>query len=247
MMTEETVNTPVVDTAPVAAVEASVSTVVSAAAPEVTVVEASPSPAPTTPAKASDTLLAVEPAKDETPAPAEGEKPVEEVAPVDAAPIEAPVYEAFELPEGATVDEAKLKEFTDLVGQYEVLTKADHAETQKFAQSLINKHIEELQKFQTAQVAAWDAMKEQWKQDFVNDPELGGKRVETTIAEANSVIAKASSQTQQDFRKFLVDSGGAYNPAVIRFLAEISRPAPQPLTANAPASNSKPKAHQELT
>lgn len=62
--------------------------------------------------------------------------------------------------------------------------------------------------------------KKEWKQAVMSDAEIGGQNFETTKAN----IAKAMKQYGSDeLRQYLNESGLGYNPAFIRFMANIGK------------------------
>lgn len=226
---------------------APVETPVSTPAPVETPVS-TPAPAET-PAPAADlaatTLLGGE--KKETPAaqsekkPAEGEKPVgakpaevkKEEGSQSAEPASPPSYEPWTLPEGITLDKDQVGKFSEILGTFQNTTKADKAEVQKFGQSLVDYHIAQV-KDHTDRITqyytnAWDKQKNDWKEAFIKDPEIGGNRQETTVnaaiaardlgasASPDPVVAKTQ---KQELVKFL-ETGVGNNPALLRTFANL--------------------------
>lgn len=201
--------------------------------------EAPPSPA----APAAASLLGAEPApKEATPAdPASAPEAKPEDAPVEAAPAEGdvkkeegsqsgepaplPTFEAFTLPEGFAPDEAKLGEFTKELAEFEHLTKADHAETQKLGQKLVERHVAEMksaiQRLNEHYVTNWEKQASDWKDSFEKDPEIGGNRAQTSLNAALEFIRTHGDEARQaDFRKLMNDTKVGNHPALIYYLAK---------------------------
>lgn len=243
------VNAPV--TAPVATESAQAS---SEAAPAASTVAQ-----PSEPAKIPETLLSgpaaevkvpevqtppadgTKPEGDKLNAP-EAEKPVEptkEEASKSDAPAPLPAYEPWTLPEGITLDEKQSAEFSSLLGDFQNSTKAEQAAAQKFGQALVDKYVanttETVKRLHEAYQNAWVSQTEGWKEDFIKDPEIGGKRQETSVQSANEFIAThgGSAEQQAEFRKLMGITGIGNHPAMIRMLAnamtkfsESKQPAP---------------------
>lgn len=147
-------------------------------------------------------------------------------------PAPLPTYEPFKLPEGVTVDEARLGEFTKDLAEFELAGKADHAVTQALGQKFLDKHIAALQEH-TQRITdyyqnAFDKQKSEWKSAIEKDPVLGGNRIKTTMTEIANTIASVSTKEQhQAFRDYASQSGIGNNPVVAHIVhnltAEINR------------------------
>lgn len=209
-------------------------------------------------APAETTVLGTPPV---VPAP-EAVKPPE-AAPVEGAPVEGekkegdqsaepaplPSYDAFTLPEGFTVEQERIETFTKLLGEFETVTKADHAEMQKFGQQLMDRHIAEVQSavdaVQKSYAEHWTKTKNEWRDSFMKDPEIGGNRYETTINSAVEFIHThgGNEQQQTEFRKLMDDTGLGNHPALIRMFANANahyqEGRPLPAQSPIPAPKSK--------
>jgi hypothetical protein len=240
---------PVVETAPVVTPEAPVVTeVVAEPVKTETVLGAEPPKAaePVVEKPAEEKKVEIKPVT-------EGEKPLEEKKAegdqsVEPAPL--PAYEEFKLPEGITItDTERLSDFTKTLAEFETVTKADHAEVQKFGQQLVDKHIAAVQKgverMQELNIQAWEKQKSDWKESFINDPEIGGNRQETTVSAAREFITThgGTPEQQTEFRKLMESSGVGNHPAMIRMLANAMKAkaegSPLPATKPMPESSSK--------
>lgn len=185
----------------------------------------------------------------------EAEKPVEPVkeeASKSDAPAPLPTYEPWTLPEGITLDEKQSTEFSSLLGDFQNSTKADQAEVQKFGQTLIDRYVanttETVQRLHEAYQNAWVSQTEGWKEAFIKDPEIGGKRQETSVQSANEFITThgGNAEQQVEFRKLMGVTGIGNHPAMIRMLAnamtkfsESRQPAPMHFAPERQSKSSK--------
>lgn len=249
---------PASGTTPVAALEtaapADFSPEPAAVAPEtITTTEA---PAATESAEAKPSILSE--ATGENPeAPAEEPKAKVEVKPAEPVVIPTPVYEPFKIPDGITVDDAKVSGFSGLLGEFESKIAADptqaHAAAQEFGQKMLEFGIAQIQEAQQRQVQAnaqnWDRTQEGWQTDFRNDPEIGKNRAETSLTRMGGLMdlygQSAGPERLQGLRGILTMTGAGNNLEVLRFvnwaasrLVETSRVVAAPV-ARAPASGSR--------
>jgi antitoxin component of RelBE/YafQ-DinJ toxin-antitoxin module len=162
-----------------------------------------------------DPATASPPAKDDggtlLKAPTEPAKPAEP----EGAPEK---YEDYKVPDGYTLDT-------------EVRTKADGifkgmGLTQKEAQSLVDFYIAETKEVFEAPFKAYNDMKEQWRQDALNHPELKGKLakdgdVQTRISRALSQMNDAPLEAE--FRQMMELTAAGNHPAFIRVLYNLAK------------------------
>jgi len=161
-------------------------------------------------------------------------------------PAPLPEYDAFKLPEGISVDEERMGEFTKMLAEFETM-KADHAGFQEFGQKLVDRHIAEVQSAlerQTeAYTAAWEKQKNEWRDAFVNDPEIGGNRQDTTVRSALEFIKThgGTKEQQAEFHAIMESSGLGNHPAMIRLLANAmdAKREGTPVPAGKPASGAR--------
>ncbi len=186
-----------------------------------------------------ETLLGAD--KVETPA----EKPVEvkePEKPAEKQEIAPPVYEPFKLPEGITVDDTKLGDFTKSLSDFELTSKASHEEVQKLGQSLIDRHMEEMTRYTESLTQAWEKQKTDWKDSFLKDPEFAN-RTDTVVKSAIDAINVygGDAKQQTEFRELMESSGLGNHPAMIRLLSNImlAKKEPTPLAAPQIASSQK--------
>lgn len=187
------------------------------------------------------TILSSEPDSSVTTAPVTtqnnpAESLVEANAPVDESaqnegsqseePAPLPTYEAFTIPEGLTLDEGKLGDFTKTLAEFESLTKADHTAMQGLGQQLVDRHIAEVQdaisRLNEHYINTWEKQKTDWYEQFKADPEIGGNRESTTVNAALSFIRThgGSEAQQSEFRNLMETTGIGNHPAIIRLLAQ---------------------------
>lgn len=193
--------------------------------------------------KAAPTMLSVDPVKtdeavkidtvtkseDKTPEIKANDKPVElkkEEGVQSEKPAQAPTYEAFVFPEGVKLDEGALGEFTKDLGEFETVSKADHAEVQKLGQKFLDKYIAESEK-NTQRITEyyqneWNKQKIEWRAALEADPEIGGNRIQTTKASIVKALSKAPAEHVQAFTNYMESSGIGDNPAVVRMFAYLS-------------------------
>jgi hypothetical protein len=125
--------------------------------------------------------------------PADGEKPPEAKAEVDpgtkdataeAQPPAPKTYEPFKAPEGVQLGEKELKAFTDIIGPAQV--------PQEVAQNLVDLYVTETNRVRDLaaqhQRDVWNGFNDTWKTELKTDSELGGNRLETSLAIAKAVV-----------------------------------------------------------
>lgn len=207
------------------------------------------------PPKAPETILAAELDKEIKPP-----ETVAEVKPVvegevkndsgqSEEPAPPPVYDTFTIPEGFTLDNDRVSKFTEILGDLEKNTKADHAIVQQFGQKAVDFHVAELQKqaddFNKYVNTTWERTKQDWKDSFLKDPEIGGNRFQTTIDNAKNFIRThgGTPEQQTEFRNLMETSGLGNHPTMIRLLANagLRMSEGQPLAAVQPVPQTKSK------
>ena len=213
-------------------------TVAPSPAPESVVAE---TPAPTTAIGAELAKLASEPAVKEIVQAAEGAEPAKVEEPQSVEPAPVPTYEAFKLPEGITLPQEGLGAFSSLLSEAES-AKGDHAKMQEFGQKLLDQHIAALQEtiknVTDANTKVKETERSGWKTAFENDPEIGGKKKETTLNAVNAVLAMASTLDPTTGAPYadakvksarmselgqLMESGIGDHPALIRTFSNINK------------------------
>ena len=154
-------------------------------------------------------------------------------------PAPLPTYDAFVRPDGTQIENDDL---IKTLGQFETSTK-DHAEVQKLGQSLIDLHHSALSKIlesaEKTRLENLEKQKNDWKEAFIADPEIGGNKQNTTVSAALEFIRThgGTKEQQKEFQSMLDSSGLGNHPAMIRMLANASRGLQEgkPLPATRPA------------
>lgn len=178
------------------------------------------------------------------------ETKAEEAAPEKAAEEKPfPTYEQFKLPEGITVEDEKLAEFSKDLGEFERQTGADNAEVQKLGQKLLDKYVAEtsetLSRLNDYYTSAWEKQKNDWKDAFESDAQIGGNRKETTMKAATTFIRTygGDAEQQAQLRDLMNTTGVGNHPALIRLLANAGSVMAEgkPLPASKPPSTPQSK------
>lgn len=166
-----------------------------------------------------------------------------------AEPAPLPTYDAFILPDGVSMDNERMSDFTTALAEFERTSKADHAEVQKLGQDLVNKHVamvqDAVQRLQEHNFTAFEKQKTEWKDAFVGDPEIGGNKQQTTVNAALEFIRThgGTSEQQADFHNLMETTGVGNHPAMIRILSNAmdKMREGQPVPAKSPLPSVKNK------
>lgn len=130
----------------------------------------------------------------------------------EAKTAETPIeYTDFTVPEGFELsdgDKAWLKEY----GQKGKLS-------QEQAQELIDKQVSAFSKYHESAKEQWESTKKEWENGLKNDPELGGKNLESTNKAKDRVLKSFGSD---DLGNLLKDYGLDQHVEVARFLKKIA-------------------------
>jgi hypothetical protein len=224
--TNTTPSAPVADTNPVTSFLDS-----GAPAPAIETQTATADTAPLSPDKTPEAApaKAAEPAKTPEPQkPAEGAKQpdaTKDEGNKSAEPAPLPVYEAWKLPDNVKLDETQATDFNKLLGEFQNNTKAEQVSVQKFGQEMLDRHVNALNegftRLHKAYSDAWQTQTDGWRESFINDPEIGGKRQETTIRLANEFIDThgGTPENKAAFREVMKNTGLGVHPEVLRLLA----------------------------
>jgi hypothetical protein len=181
------------------------------------------------PAPAAEAHAAEAPAAEAKP---DAEKPGEETKAAEpekpAEPPKPPTYEAFTLPDGVKLDDAKLAGFTGILGETEAKIAADptkaHEAMQEFGQKAMDLYVAEMQASQERsarlQKEMWDRTQEDWQAAFRNDPILGKNRQETTLARMGALMdmygSHAGIDALNEAREIFTLTGAGNHIAVLR-------------------------------
>jgi hypothetical protein len=128
-------------------------------------------------------------------------------------PQEAPLtYADFAFPEGVEVDAETLSEARTLLGEMHL--------PQEQAQRLVDFYAGKIRQFGTAQSENWVKLNEKWVGDFKADREIGGDRIQETVAAATRAMDRFGTP---GLREALIMTGAGNHPEVIRFVARVGR------------------------
>jgi hypothetical protein len=140
---------------------------------------------------------------------AEAEPKAEAVEPAQDAPV---AYGDFAFPEGVEVDAETLSEARSLLGEMKL--------PQEQAQRLVDFYAGKIRQFGTAQAESWVKLNEKWVSDFKADREIGGERIQDTVAAATRAMDRFGTP---GLREALAMTGAGNHPEVIRFVARVGR------------------------
>lgn len=166
------------------------------------------------------------------PADAPADKPADpktEDKPVDDKPIE---YEPFKLPEGLKVDEAKLGDFTKIAAEARI--------PQEVAQQLVDLYSSEIKQLTEAPMRAWTDLQTSWRNEVINDPEIGGAKLDQNLAMIKTGLKNLLGEQSGKFFEALNVTGAGNNPDIVRGLFKAAQPhAPATPVSGKPGGGSK--------
>jgi hypothetical protein len=128
---------------------------------------------------------------------------------------EAPAHSAygdFALPEGVTLDSELLKAASTLF--------SDSGLSQEQAQKFVDLAVSREKAQAEASLRAFVDLQAKWVSEIKADPEIGGDRLEATIASAARAIDRLAIP---GLREALDLTGGGNNPAIVRAFARIGQ------------------------
>lgn len=153
----------------------------------------------------------------------EGEKKAEgEAEPKPEAEPHKPFeFQDFTIPEGVTVDAAKVKEFTGILDNPEL-------NPQERGQKLMDMFTGEMNRFSEAMVQhqrdVWTAITDGWKEDFRKDPEIGGARQDTTLLTAAALVDQVlTPEEKKEYFDVLNVSGVGNHRLHLKLLAHAGK------------------------
>lgn len=124
------------------------------------------------------------------------------------AETDAPAYEPFAAPEGVTLDEAALQEFTSVASELGLKQEA--------AQKLVDIAVQ----MQQRQEQAILAQRTEWANELRNDPVLGGKNFDATAAAARRAVDYLGGD---ELRSALRNAGVGLLPPLVKAFATIGK------------------------
>lgn len=167
----------------------------------------------------------------------------------------SPTYEQFKTPENFKMGDEQFKTFTGILSDLETKGKTDHALVQEFGQKAVDYHVAEVTKqvenYNKSLQDSWDKQRNDWKESFMKDPDLGGDKAPETVQTALSFVRLygGNEQQQTEFRELMNSSGLGNHPAVIRLLANAGKALTkegQPLAAVKPPQSTQKSRTQTL-
>lgn len=163
------------------------------------------------------TAAGTQPATEPTPAPAagqdggnpQGQQPAGD-AKTEAAPAAPEKYD-FAMPEGFDLNQ-------EVAGEFEAYARELNLPQDK-AQSVVDMGVKLLQSAQAQQAEAYQQTQEQWRNEVVNDKEIGGQ----ALAENLSYAAKVLDTFAPDLRSVLDETGLGNHPAFVKAFIKIGK------------------------
>lgn len=163
-----------------------------------------------------------------------GVKPAEPAKPAEAPKVEAaalPKFEAYKIPDGVTLEPAKIEALNTVLGEFAVNAKADSAAVHALGQRLLDVYVADQRVSKAAQDKAgqdaWKAVRDGWTEKFKTDPEIGGNRQETTVRVCGDVLnayARAvGDERANELRSAFRITGLGDHPEMIRFVHHMAR------------------------
>ena len=120
------------------------------------------------------------------------------------------VYTDFVLPEGMTLDSALLDQAVPIFKELGL--------TKEQSQKLIDIHASQIQNSIKSQAESFDQLKQDWRSQTEKDNEIGGDKLQETVATARIALEKLGTP---ELTKLLDDFGIGNNPEMIRFMARV--------------------------
>jgi hypothetical protein len=127
-------------------------------------------------------------------------------------PADRPTYSDFKLPEGATVDSDSLKAASTLF--------ADSGLNQEQAQKFIDLAVSREKAQAESGLRAFVDLQNKWVSEIKADPDIGGERLQATIASATRAIDRLAIP---GLREALDLTGAGNNPAIVKAFARIGQ------------------------
>lgn len=140
-----------------------------------------------------------------------------------AAPIaegQLPQFEPFSLPEGVALDEKGIGAFTNILGEFESGTKAEHRLVQDMGQRMMDLFVQQKQADRTAQATLWTDTRKGWQDEIKSDPIYGRNRHETFMRDAALIRDKFGSPR---FKEMLDLTGAGDHPGMMDFVHNIAK------------------------
>lgn len=132
----------------------------------------------------------------------------------DAKPVEPVVPEKYELKlqEESLIDQSYLESFEAYAKEKKL--------SQDQAQELLQREETARKSYYDSQIQKWEQVKEQWKQQTIADPEIGGEKFAENAELAKRTLEKFSTP---QFVSALDSSGYGNHPELVRVFARIGQ------------------------
>lgn len=193
-----------------------------------------PAATPATPATPEAPLTPPESLLNDKPDDAAADKPADK--PVDDKPIE---YKDFTLPEGVTLDAAKVTEFTKIAAEAKL--------PQEVAQKFVDIYSAEIRQISEAPMRAWTELQTKWQDEVRNDPVIGGANMDKNLAATKAGLNNLLGEEAPKFFEALNITGAGNNPDIIRGLFKAAQAhAPATPVAGKPAGGASKSAGATL-
>jgi len=192
--------------------------------------EKAPEAAPDGGEKPAEEVTPTEEVKAEPPKPEEIVKPDGETPAIEPEPVVT--FEKFEVPEEFRVDDARMTEFTELLGK---------PRTQETAQAILDFGLDQMRMYaevlNKAQHDTWTTTRKGWRDAVMADPEFGGAGFETSMARIGRMRDLFVTEgDRQAFTDFLRVTGAGDHPAFLRLMYRVGQKFDEGQQAPAPAN-----------
>lgn len=156
--------------------------------------------------------------------------PAEAKAEIPATDAARPTYEAFKTPDGITLDEARVGEFSGILGEFEAKISANPAEAhtaaQELGQKLVDLYVNETrdvaQRFARLQHDNWQRVIGDQVAKVKSDAEIGRNRYDTSLARGAQMIdlygKQYGAEAAQQLRDDLALTGAGNFHSVLKFV-----------------------------
>lgn len=145
------------------------------------------------------------------------------------APVVPEKYE-FKMPEGVELNAEQAAEFSGIAKELGL--------TQEQAQKVADLQVKAVQK----QIDAHKSTVNGWRDTVINDKELGGDKLQASVATANKAIDLAPPELRAELRTLLDSTGMGNHPALFKWAHAIGKLVSEDghVTAAAPPAEKKP-------
>lgn len=127
----------------------------------------------------------------------------------DGAPDE---YQEFSLPDGMEVDSDALEKFLPIAKEKNF--------SQEEAQAVVDIASDMVQKTLAQQYTAWEEKRDGWLDEGRNDPDVGGKNYDQSVADAKLAIHQIGGK---ELKKALDETGAGNHPAMLKAFSKLGK------------------------